>query len=115
MQCPNCGLANPAGSRFCANCGTSLAGTPPQAQFTGPQQQAPPQWQTAPPPAGATGLSFGRIVGWGCLVLVVLFLLSSLSCMRACFWPGHRYYMRGRKVYRIATVGYSGPSSAVLR
>jgi uncharacterized membrane protein len=39
MRCQNCGFDNPAGARFCANCGTALAETPePKKTATGLQE-----------------------------------------------------------------------------
>ncbi len=36
INCPKCGHSNPAGSRYCDNCGASLVGVEPQA----PQAEA---------------------------------------------------------------------------
>ena len=47
IVCPNCGTANPAGSRFCANCGTSLGQTVGTPQATVP---AAPRESSAVPP-----------------------------------------------------------------
>jgi class 3 adenylate cyclase len=33
LRCPNCGAANPSGSRFCSSCGASLGdAAPPQEE-----------------------------------------------------------------------------------
>jgi hypothetical protein len=49
MTCPSCGHPAPAGSRFCAWCGTALDAT--EAAGPGPDQPAPAGWGAAPPPA----------------------------------------------------------------
>ncbi len=50
MPCPRCNYENPAGVRFCANCGSALGDESPAPQPT-PQQPAPyPQPPTPYPP-----------------------------------------------------------------
>jgi hypothetical protein len=45
--------------------------------------------------SGGQRVGFGRAVGLGCLVLVVLFFLFFFSCTRACLRPRRYYrYMR---------------------
>jgi uncharacterized membrane protein YvbJ len=85
MTCPNCGLANPDNARFCANCGTTLAGVPPQQPYPPPQNQ----WQMQPM---APRNSVGKNIAIGCLVAVLIVILFGLSCTRACF--GRRRYYR---------------------
>lgn len=50
MFCPNCGLELPAGSKFCAKCGTPLAGAVAnnQASVTPPSANQPKQVAQAP-------------------------------------------------------------------
>ena len=93
MKCPNCGLENASGAKFCANCGTALGGIP---------YPAPDPYQNQPQfrPQGAmpgSGNSLAKNIGIGCLIAVVIFLLLGLSCTRACFRVGRinshsRYY-----------------------
>ena len=96
MICPNCGLDNPSGARFCANCGTTLsanAGAPPPPPYTPPGAA---YTQSAGPynmGGGGMRMSPGRAIGLGCLILVVLFFLFTLSCTRSCFLP-RRHYVR---------------------
>jgi len=97
MICPNCGLDNPPGARFCGNCGTTLGGAappppaqPPQGSYLPPSGQASQPYNMA---GGPTRMSPGRMVGIGCLV--ILFLLFTRACVRSCFVP-HRHY-----VYRV--------------
>jgi hypothetical protein len=54
IRCPNCGEANDLGSRFCFNCGASLAGLQPEpapepAQSVGAERPPDQSWQPAPP------------------------------------------------------------------
>jgi hypothetical protein len=52
IRCPNCGEANDLGSRFCFNCGASLAGLQPEPTPAPPADAAHPAdaaWQPAPP------------------------------------------------------------------
>jgi hypothetical protein len=44
--------------------------------------------------SGGQRVGFGRAIGLGCLVLVVLFFLFFFSCTRACFRPRRYRYMR---------------------
>ena len=93
MNCPNCGLANPDGARFCANCGTSLTGAPlpPPSAYQGQSQYQ------APPPFQGRGGNTTRNIALGCLVLVLIFLFFGLSCTRACFGFRHnRVYLHRR-------------------
>jgi uncharacterized membrane protein YvbJ len=87
MTCPNCGVANPDGARFCANCGTQFAAAQPPSYTPYPNQ---PQYQPAPPAGG--GNSIGKNIAIGCLIAVVIVILFGLSCTRACF--RHRRYYR---------------------
>ncbi|MBV8071176.1 MAG: zinc-ribbon domain-containing protein [Acidobacteriaceae bacterium] len=92
MTCPNCGLANAANARFCANCGTA---------FGAPTPSSPPSAGVPPPSTG--GMSLGRSIGIGCLI-VVLFIIFGLSCTRSClFGRRHRYYVR-HVSFRVAPV-----------
>lgn len=43
MKCSNCGFENPAGARFCMNCGTSLASTPEDEERLARLRSAVPQ------------------------------------------------------------------------
>lgn len=38
IKCPHCGSSNPAGSRFCCQCGSSLGEQPPRVHIPGQQQ-----------------------------------------------------------------------------
>jgi hypothetical protein len=49
MTCPSCGHPAPAGSRFCASCGTALDTT--QSAGSGSDQPTVAGWGAAPPPA----------------------------------------------------------------
>jgi hypothetical protein len=93
MYCPNCGTANDDGVKFCANCGTPLAGGAPH-----PPPQAPIQPEVVPPYAAAappqTRDSFLKFLGMGCLILVAIFAFGGLSCARACFFGRRRYRYR---------------------
>lgn len=92
MICPNCGLENISGSRFCKQCGTALSEAP-QTQYAPPEPAfaQPPQPMYAPPsyapPSGIqpekpkkkakTGLIIGICAGVlliAAAVLAVLFL-----------------------------------------
>lgn len=42
MNCSNCGKSNPDDARFCDGCGSNLAVTPPQNNFTSPPPPPPP-------------------------------------------------------------------------
>ena len=42
LVCPNCGTSNPETSRFCSNCGASLAGVRPSDAGNGPDAEARP-------------------------------------------------------------------------
>jgi uncharacterized membrane protein YvbJ len=86
MTCPNCGMSNPDNARFCANCGTTLAGGPPP-----PYTPPPNQWQN-PSPAPPARSSVGKNIAIGCLVAVLIVILFGLSCTRACL--RHRRYYR---------------------
>jgi uncharacterized membrane protein YvbJ len=86
MTCPNCGLANTAGARFCANCGTPLEGAAPPYQ--GQIQYQPP----GPPPARQ---SLGKNIAIGCLIAVLIVIVFGLSCTRACFRHRRYYYHYG--------------------
>jgi hypothetical protein len=51
IRCPNCGEANDLGSRFCFNCGASLAALQPEPAPTPPpeaERPPDPSWQPAP-------------------------------------------------------------------
>ncbi len=65
MICPKCGAENPAGNRFCDNCGTKLE-TPPSKKQTKPKATVPEAARPAPGPGpAAESLSPGRqAVGW---------------------------------------------------
>ncbi len=96
MTCPNCSLNNPPGARFCANCGTTLTPGPASganAPYT-PPGAAYTQSSTPYNIAGRTRMSTGRAIGLGCLVLIVLFFLLSLSCTRACLFPRRHVFIR---------------------
>jgi uncharacterized membrane protein YvbJ len=97
MNCPNCGLANADGARFCANCGTALSGSAPPP---GNAYQTQSQYQNPLPPQG-TGSPMGRSstarnIALGCLILVAIFLFFGLSCMRACFGFRRHVYVHRR-------------------
>src|SRR5579875_2484819 len=106
MTCPNCGLENPPGARFCGNCGTSFTGgpmppppPPPNAYYdpTGSSynQSSQPYNMTSGWNSGGQRMSFGRAIGMGCLLVVVLFFLFFFSCTRACLRPRSYYrYMQ---------------------
>lgn len=95
MNCPNCGLQNAPGARFCANCGTGLDQAPP----AGGQSYSNQGYTNQPySPPGRSGFTLGgrpmtpaRTIGLGCLIIVLLFFFFGLSCMRACFFPRHYY------------------------
>ena len=101
MNCPNCGLANSDGAKFCANCGTSL-GSAPSSGFASQQSQSQyqgslPDLKDAPMrgvPRVIGRSTFGRNLAIGCLLVVVIVLLMGFSCMRACFRMGRRSYRR---------------------
>ena len=58
LVCPNCGTSNPETSRFCSNCGASLAGVSPGDTGTGadagPRPTASPAEATEPSRPEAT-------------------------------------------------------------
>lgn len=64
IKCPNCGVENEPGSRFCAECGTdlrSLTPSAPAAPLPPPEAPAPPTapsppWSYSPPPTGSADL-----------------------------------------------------------
>ena len=97
MYCPNCGLANEEGAKFCANCGTTLGaggtggGTPvnptPVAPSPAPYQQPGPYQMQGP----GGGNSVAKNIGIGCLVAILIFFFVGLSCTRACFGRRHSY------------------------
>src|SRR5581483_4489648 len=101
MICPNCGLDNPSGAKFCANCGTTLGASTPPAPPNAPYNPGGPYNQGSAPynmaggySGGGTRMTPGRAIGLGCLVLVVLFFVSTLTCSRACFRMGRHTYIR---------------------
>lgn len=119
MNCPNCGLDNPPNARFCANCGTTLGAAPPPPPAAPPNPAYDPtggpynptgqpynpaggQYNQGSQPYnmaggyGGTRMTPGRAIGLGCLVLVVLFFLSTVTCSRACFRLGRRAYIQRR-------------------
>src|SRR5688500_2595998 len=56
MDCPSCGSANPAGKRFCGNCGAPLLSTDPRAPVAAspmPPTAAPQSSPSAPSAASA--------------------------------------------------------------
>ena len=99
MICPNCGLDNAPGARFCGNCGTTLGAAPPPPNTgynpAGGQYTQGSQPYNMPGRGGFAGMRMtpARAIGLGCLILVVFFFLFSSACMRACFFP-HRHYVR---------------------
>jgi uncharacterized membrane protein YvbJ len=78
MYCKNCGAANDAGAKFCANCGTTLGAEPTPVQYQQPQVY-PSQ---APVPSGN---SLAKNIGIGCLITIAIVFFVGLSCTRACF------------------------------
>lgn len=108
MICPNCGLDNPPTARFCANCGTTLSGgaappPPPNAPYNpvggGYNQGSQPyNMPTGGFNVGGQRMSPARAIGLGCLVLVVLFFLFTLSCARSCFLPRRHFYRYSRAI-----------------
>src|SRR5438270_12886856 len=48
MNCPNCGLANPDGAKFCSNCGTSF-GSQAAPHKVEAEYQPPPPFQARAP------------------------------------------------------------------
>jgi uncharacterized membrane protein YvbJ len=99
MNCPNCGLANPDGAKFCSNCGTSF-GSQAAPHKVEAEYEPPPPFQARAPyqasGAPVTRNTMMRNIGLGCLIAVVVFLLFGLSCARACFAPRRRRYIRRR-------------------
>jgi uncharacterized membrane protein YvbJ len=98
MNCPNCGLTNPDGAKFCANCGTSF-GSAALAQPNAYQTQSQYQGSSSPYQAGGPyqspapmrgGSTVGKNIAIGCLIALLIFLFFSLSCTRACLRMGHR-------------------------
>ena len=89
MQCPNCGQANRADSRFCQRCGATLAGAAPAAIPAGRPAGSPPPAAPlpAPPPAigqlGTGGTAAGNIwtpfAGYGTRGRHVSWLLDNLG------------------------------------
>jgi hypothetical protein len=55
MRCPNCGVENDAGARFCSNCGQSLAAAAPGGTTPGgePTERVPPPSGAPTPPASS--------------------------------------------------------------
>lgn len=101
MNCPNCGLANPDGAKFCSNCGTSFGNAPPpqsnpyqgqsQYQASAPYQASGP-YQA--PGATRSGGSVAKNIALGCLIVLAIFIFFGLSCTRACLGLRHgRGYM----------------------
>ncbi len=90
MHCPNCGTVNEGAVRFCANCGTPLAGpsVPPPIQ-----PQVVPPYSSAAPPQDRN--SFLKLLGMGCVVVLAIFVFGGLGCMRACLF-GRRRLRFGR-------------------
>ncbi len=95
IVCPNCGNANPDGSRFCANCGADLTGagrTPPTPREP-PRPEAPstvdrrdlpptsPEWRMSPagplpePPRRRRWLWIVLGIVGACLLLCCLLLV----------------------------------------
>ena len=54
MFCPNCGMNQPDGSRFCQNCGTPFAGAPYTAQ--------PPVYMAVKPKIPGRGMGIAAMV-----------------------------------------------------
>ncbi|MBV9403981.1 MAG: zinc-ribbon domain-containing protein [Acidobacteriaceae bacterium] len=103
MHCPNCGLENQPAAKFCANCGTSFANAKPSSAAS---QQSQSQYQAAssyPTPSApyraSNGRSLGKNIAFGCLIAVVIFLIFSISCTRACFGWRHGRYSIHRHYY----------------
>ncbi|HZS56439.1 MAG TPA: zinc ribbon domain-containing protein [Bryobacteraceae bacterium] len=103
MICPNCGLDNQPGAKFCANCGTTLGTAPPPAAPPNPPYNAGGgAYNQGPGPynmaggysSGGTRMTPARAIGLGCLILVVLFFLSTLTCSRACYRLRRHTYIR---------------------
>jgi len=90
MNCPNCGLANSAGAKFCANCGTLLDAPSQPFNASQSQYQSPPGYQASAPYQAPSRSSLGKNIGIGCLVVVLIILFLGLSCTRACFGLRHR-------------------------
>ena len=88
MNCPNCGLANPDNSRFCANCGTSFGPAQSQSQYQPPYQASGPYRPEIP---ARSGNSMGKNIAIGCLIALLIVLFFGLSCTRACFGLRHRH------------------------
>lgn len=78
MNCPKCGAANPAGSRFCATCGASLPVPGPAAGEGGPAFSAPRPGAPAPRPK--------RKVRKGPLVAVLCTALVAVIALGVVLW-----------------------------
>ena len=78
MNCPKCGAANPAGSRFCATCGASLSVPGPAAGEGGPTFSAPRPGAPAPRPK--------RKVRKGPLVAVLCTALVAVIALGVVLW-----------------------------
>ncbi len=97
MICPNCGVENPVGAKFCKNCGFKLGETAPQ-QNNIPQPPPPPPGAQPPspppppPPSGGANYGGGGYTQppsqppekgeswWNSLIFCLLFSLF-------CCWP----------------------------
>jgi hypothetical protein len=62
MDCPDCGVSNPDGAKFCGSCGNQM------------QSQAPPT-----PNGGGSTSSWDNVFKWIGIVVVGLFILGLLS------------------------------------
>ena len=90
IVCPNCGNANPDGSRFCANCGADLSvasrsalppAKPSPARDRTELPPTSPEWRMSPagplpePPRRRTWLWIVLGIVGACLLLCCLFLV----------------------------------------
>lgn len=67
MTCPSCGAQNPAGKRFCSNCGVALPSATAGAPNPGSTSSVPPAGQGAPIAIQKRGRG---CLGWGCLIIL---------------------------------------------
>lgn len=88
MKCPNCGVVNPSGSRFCNTCGTPLAASPPPPPRPKPSPTPSPQRPSAPGKGqspliqslGRLGLPVTRrqLIGLGIAILTGMIVARAL-------------------------------------
>jgi uncharacterized membrane protein YvbJ len=73
--CPNCGKNVEAGKRFCENCGTAIAATPPAAPVTPPYTQQPVYQAPAVPHQQKSPHSMMTIIGYIVLGIIIIAII----------------------------------------